>query len=130
MSKCGASGIVPPTQAILDQRVARQLKKYLGACAQIGEQRAMLVLYLYFVYSHLIRLCGRARTERKTRRKGRCVQRLSLGESMCILRIASREDVHMTCPDTLDPIIGRVHCRFSAIVEEVEEVEKVEKILR
>ena len=53
-------------------------------------------------------------------RKGRCVQRLSLGESMCILRIASRENVHMTCTDTLDPIIGRVHFRFSAKVEEVE----------
>ena len=46
---------------------------------------------------------------------------------MCILRIASREDVHMTCPDTLDPIIGRVHCRFSAKVEEVENRSKRSK---
>ena len=46
---------------------------------------------------------------------------------MCILRISSREDVHMTCPDTLDPIIGRVHGRFSAKVEEVENRSKRSK---
>ena len=51
-------------------------------------------------------------------------------EHVHLMHIVSRNYLHITCPDTLDPIIGRVHCRFSAIVEEVEEVEKVEKILR